>query len=114
MTESNMILSIIEETEAPFIEVETEEEPEEEPVEEPEPVEKLSAKERAKIYRKKFPERWKATITKYHKKKWTCKCGVIVCNKVRPKHLKSVNHIERMELIKKYSNINNNNLLEKD
>lgn len=111
MTESNMILSIIEETEP------VEEEPVEEETEEPveAPVEKLSAKERAKIYRKKYPEKWKATITKYHKKKWTCKCGVIVCNKVRPKHLKSVNHIERMELIKKYSNINNNNnLLEKD
>jgi len=63
---------------------------------------KLTDSEKSKLYRQRNPERWKHTIKSYHKKKWTCQCGAIVCNKVRPQHLRSTKHKERMELINKY------------
>jgi len=53
----------------------------------------------AKLYRERNPERWKASITKYQKKKYTCECGAILCNKLRPAHNKTKKHKERMELI---------------
>ncbi len=67
----------------------------------------LTAAEKAKNYRKNNPEKWKETISKYSRKKWTCDCGAVVCNKVRPRHLKTKKHIERMALIEKYKNIQN-------
>jgi len=54
---------------------------------------------RAKLYRERNPERWKASINKYQKKKYTCECGATLCNKLRPAHLKTKKHHERMELI---------------
>ena len=59
----------------------------------------LTPAESSKLYRKRNPERWKQSITKYQKKKWTCQCGSIVSNKMRPVHLKSKKHHERMDLI---------------
>jgi hypothetical protein len=35
----------------------------------------------------------------------TCECGAVVCNKVRPQHLRSTKHKERMELINKYKSV---------
>ncbi len=63
---------------------------------------RMTDSEKSKLYRMRNPERWKHTIKSYHKKKWTCECGSVVCNKVRPQHLRSVKHKERMELINKY------------
>ncbi len=63
---------------------------------------RMTDSEKSKLYRQRNPERWKHTIKSYHKKKWTCECGSVVCNKVRPQHLKSIKHKERMELINKY------------
>ena len=48
---------------------------------------KLTDSEKSKLYRQRNPER---------------QCGAIVCNKVRPQHLRSTKHKERMELINKY------------
>ncbi len=62
----------------------------------------LTDSQKSKLYRQRNPERWKHTIKTYHKKKWTCECGAVVCNKVRPQHLRSTKHKERMELINKY------------
>jgi len=59
----------------------------------------ISPAESNKLYRQRNPERWLASLTKYQKKKWTCECGSVVCNQVRPRHRKSKKHLERMELI---------------
>ena len=59
----------------------------------------LTGAEHSKFYRQRNPERWKNTINKYFKKKYTCECGITLCNKLRPKHLKTRRHNERMELI---------------
>lgn len=61
----------------------------------------LTTAERSKLYRKRNPERWRNTINSYCKKRYTCECGIEVCNKVRPKHKLSKRHIERMEFINK-------------
>ena len=61
----------------------------------------MTPAESNKLYRQRNPERWLASLTKYQKKKWTCPCGAIVCNQVRPRHKKTQKHIERMELINK-------------
>jgi hypothetical protein len=57
--------------------------------------------EKSKLYRQRNPERWKHTITTYQKKKYTCECGATLCNKLRPQHLKTRKHNERMQLINK-------------
>jgi hypothetical protein len=54
--------------------------------------EPLTDSQKSKLYRQRNPERWKHTIKTYHKKKWTCECGAVVCNKVRPQHLRSTKH----------------------
>lgn len=59
----------------------------------------ISSAESNRRYRENNPERWLASLTKYQKKKWTCECGAIVSNQVRPRHRRSKKHIERMELI---------------
>jgi hypothetical protein len=61
----------------------------------------MTPAESNKLYRQRNPERWLASLTKYQKKKWTCECSAVVCNQVRPRHLKSKKHLERMELINK-------------
>ena len=59
----------------------------------------LTKSEKSKLYRQRNPEKWKHTITTYQKKKYTCECGAILCNKLRPAHQKTKKHKERMELI---------------
>jgi hypothetical protein len=59
----------------------------------------ITPAEANKAYRQRNPERWLASLTKYQKAKWKCDCGAVVCNQVRPRHLKSKKHLERMELI---------------
>lgn len=59
----------------------------------------MTTAQKSKLYRQRNPERWKKTITEYHKRKFTCECGAVICNKVRPQHLKTRKHIERMELL---------------
>jgi hypothetical protein len=54
-----------------------------------------------KKYRDNNPERWLASLSKYHKGRWICECGIEVCNQVRPRHRRSARHIERMELIER-------------
>lgn len=54
---------------------------------------------KAKLYRERNPERWNDSLYRYWKKKYTCECGAVICNKVRPQHKRSKKHIERMALI---------------
>jgi hypothetical protein len=71
----------------------------------------LTGAEHSKLYRERNPERWKNTINNYCKKKYTCECGITLCNKLRPKHLKTRRHNERMELINQINQTNTKNEL---
>lgn len=59
----------------------------------------LTAAQASKLYRERNPERWKQSLYKYQKKKYTCECGSVLSNKMRPKHLKTQKHIHIMNMI---------------
>jgi len=61
----------------------------------------LTASQSCKLYRERNPERWKESIKKYQKKKWTCECGCVISNKMRPTHLKSQKHLHIMNMMNK-------------
>ena len=61
----------------------------------------LTASQSCKLYRQRNPERWKESIKKYQKKKYTCECGCVLSNKMRPTHLKSKKHQHIMEMLNK-------------
>ena len=62
---------------------------------------KLTSAEKAKMYRERNPERWRATLDRYWKKKRECECGEMVSNKLRHIHKKSQKHIMKLK-IKEY------------
>jgi len=64
----------------------------------------ITPAEASKLYRERNPERWKKSIKDYQKKKWTCECGSVVSNKMRPLHRKSAKHLHIMSIINKYEN----------
>src|SRR6056300_1332330 len=59
---------------------------------------KLTPAQKAKMYRERNPERWRATLDKYWKKRRECDCGEFVSNKLRHIHKKSQKHIMKMKL----------------
>lgn len=61
----------------------------------------LTPAQSCKLYRQRNPERWKESIKKYQKKKYTCECGCVLSNKMRPVHLKSKKHQHIMEMLNK-------------
>ncbi len=62
---------------------------------------KMTSAEKAKLYRQRNPERWRATLEKYWKKRKVCECGELVSNKLRHIHKKSNKHIMKLK-IKEY------------
>lgn len=65
---------------------------------------KLTAAEKAKLYRQRNPERWNASLRAYWKKPKTCECGAVITNKMYPVHKRSAKHITTMK-IKEYEEI---------
>ena len=61
----------------------------------------LTPAQSSKLYRERNPERWKESIKKYQKKKYTCECGSVLSNKMRPVHLKSQKHIHIINMMNK-------------
>jgi len=60
---------------------------------------KLTPAQKAKLYRERNPERWKATLERYWKKRRACDCGEMVSNKLRHIHKRSQKHIIKMKLL---------------
>ena len=58
----------------------------------------MTSAEKAKLYRQRNPERWRATLERYWKKKRTCECGEMVSNKLHHIHKKSNKHIMKMKM----------------
>lgn len=59
----------------------------------------LSGRERARRYREKDPERYRAVLRKYGNKEWTCACGMTMKNQYRTHHLNTQKHKNLMELL---------------
>ena len=73
---------------------------------------KLTSAEKAKLYRQRNPERWRATLDRYWKKKRECECGEMVSNKLHHIHKKSNKHIMKMKIIEYEKTIEKMKLLE--
>ena len=60
----------------------------------------LSSCEKARRYREKDPERYRAVLRRYGNKEYTCECGMTMKNHYRSHHFRTQKHKDRMEMLK--------------